>query len=195
MLYSGHAKPNGENKMAISLALATLGGGCFWCLEAAFEQLNGVEQVTSGYAGSNYPNPTYEAVSSGKTGHAEVVQIQFNPQKISYEQLLTVFFTIHDPTTENRQGNDIGSQYRSIILTQDETQRQTAQAIIADLTAKHKFGNPIVTEVTPLTQFYPAETYHQDYFKKHPDKAYCQLVVQPKIDKVKTHFTPMLKEF
>lgn len=181
--------------MSVSLALATLGGGCFWCLEAAFEPLKGVQQVISGYAGSDFPNPTYELIGTGKTGHAEVVQISFDPSVISYEQLLSVFFTIHDPTTKDRQGNDVGSQYRSIILTHDETQAKAAQAAISALEASRKYPNPIVTEIKPLAKFYPAEAYHQDYFKNNPNKAYCQLVVKPKVDKVKSQFEPLLKSF
>ncbi len=181
--------------MSVSLALATLGGGCFWCLEAAFEPLKGVQQVVSGYAGSDFPNPTYELIGTGKTGHAEVVQISFDPSVISYEQLLSVFFTIHDPTTKDRQGNDVGSQYRSIILTHDETQAKAAQAAISALEASRKYPNPIVTEIKPLAKFYPAEAYHQDYFKNNPNKAYCQLVVKPKVDKVKSQFEPLLKSF
>lgn len=181
--------------MSVSLALATLGGGCFWCLEAAFEPLKGVQQVVSGYAGSDFPNPTYELIGTGKTGHAEVVQISFDPSIISYEQLLTVFFTIHDPTTKDRQGNDVGSQYRSIILTHDERQAEAAKAVIQTLVASKKYPNPIVTEIQPLRQFYPAEAYHQDYFKNNPNKAYCQLVVKPKVDKVKSQFEPLLKSF
>lgn len=181
--------------MSASLALATLGGGCFWCLEAAFEPLNGVQEVVSGYAGSQFPNPTYELIGTGKTGHAEVVQIKFDPSVISYEQLLSVFFTIHDPTTKDRQGNDIGSQYRSIILTHNEAQAKAAQAVISDMHSSKKYAHPIVTEVQPLTQFYPAEAYHQDYFKNNPNKAYCQLVVKPKVDKVKSQFEPLLKTF
>ncbi len=181
--------------MSVSLALATLGGGCFWCLEAAFEPLKGVQQVVSGYSGSDFSNPTYELIGTGKTGHAEVVQISFDPSVISYEQLLTVFFTIHDPTTKDRQGNDVGSQYRSIILTHDETQAKAAQAAISALEASRKYPNPIVTEIKPLAKFYPAEAYHQDYFKNNPNKAYCQLVVKPKVDKVKNQFEPLLKSF
>jgi len=181
--------------MSVSLALATLGGGCFWCLEAAFEPLKGVQQVVSGYAGSDFPNPTYELIGTGKTGHAEVVQISFDPRIISYEQLLSVFFTIHDPTTKDRQGNDIGSQYRSIILTHDEAQNKAAQAAISALETTKKYANPIVTEIKPLSQFYIAEAYHQDYFKNNPNKAYCQLVVKPKVDKVKSQFEPLLKSF
>lgn len=181
--------------MSVSLALATLGGGCFWCLEAAFEPLKGVQQVVSGYAGGDFPNPTYELIGTGKTGHAEVVQISFDPSIISYEQLLTVFFTIHDPTTKDRQGNDIGSQYRSIILTHDEAQAKAAQAAISAMQSSKKYTNPIVTEIQPLAKFYPAEAYHQDYFKNNPNKAYCQLVVKPKVDKVKSQFEPLLKSF
>lgn len=181
--------------MSVSLALATLGGGCFWCLEAAFEPLKGVQQVVSGYAGSDFPNPTYELIGTGKTGHAEVVQISFDPSIISYEQLLTVFFTIHDPTTKDRQGNDIGNQYRSIILTHDEAQAKAAQAAISAMQSSKKYANPIVTEIQPLAKFYPAEAYHQDYFKNNPNKAYCQLVVKPKVDKVKSQFEPLLKSF
>ena len=181
--------------MSVSLALATLGGGCFWCLEAAFEPLKGVQQVVSGYAGSDFPNPNYELIGTGKTGHAEVVQISFDPSIISYEQLLTVFFTIHDPTTKDRQGNDVGSQYRSIILTHDETQAKAAQAAISAMQSSKKYANPIVTEIQPLAKFYPAEAYHQDYFKNNPNKAYCQIVVKPKVDKVKTQFEPLLKSF
>lgn len=181
--------------MSVSLALATLGGGCFWCLEAAFEPLRGVQQIVSGYAGSDFPNPTYELIGTGKTGHAEVVQISFDPSIISYEQLLTVFFTIHDPTTKDRQGNDVGSQYRSIILTHNESQAEAAKAAIRALEASKKYPNPIVTEIKSLKQFYPAEAYHQDYFNNNPNKAYCQIVVKPKVDKVKTQFEPLLKSF
>ena len=181
--------------MSVSLALATLGGGCFWCLEAAFEPLKGVQQVVSGYAGSEFANPTYELIGTGKTGHAEVVQISFDPTVISYEQLLTVFFTIHDPTTKDRQGNDVGSQYRSIILTHDEAQAKAAQAVISAMQSSKKYANPIVTEIQPLAKFYPAEAYHQDYLKNNPNKAYCQLVVKPKVDKVKSQFEPLLKSF
>jgi peptide-methionine (S)-S-oxide reductase len=181
--------------MAISFALATLGGGCFWCLEAAFEPLKGVEKVVSGYAGSDFPNPNYELIGTGKTGHAEVVQISYDPNVISYEKLLEVFFVIHDPTTKDRQGNDMGNQYRSIILTHNASQAQAAKAAIQALESTKKYPNPIVTEIQPLTQFYAAESYHQDYFKNNPDKAYCRIVVKPKVDKVNNTFKPLLKEF
>jgi peptide-methionine (S)-S-oxide reductase len=181
--------------MALSLALATLGGGCFWCLEASFEQLNGVQSVISGYAGGQTPNPNYESVSTGQTGHAEVVQISFDPAIISYETLLKVFFTIHDPTTINQQGHDIGSQYRSIILAHDQSQQQIAEAVIASINQSKKYSHPVVTQVEPLKHFYAGEDYHQNYFAKNPDKAYCQLVVAPKVNKVKDTYQPLLKAF
>ena len=174
--------------MALSFALATLGGGCFWCLEASFAQLPGVNQVISGYAAGHTLNPNYDQVSTGKTGYAEVVQIEYNPDIVTYQKLLEVFFTIHDPTTPNRQGNDIGSQYRSIILTHDQAQTDMAKAFISTLTSKQQYRQPIVTEIEPLTQFYPAEAYHQNYFAKNPHQAYCQLVVAPKVEKVKSNF-------
>lgn len=181
--------------MPTTLLLATFGGGCFWCLEAAFQQLNGVESVVSGYAAGHTTDPTYERISTGQTGHAEVVQIHFNPNNISYEQLLDVFFTIHDPTTLNRQGNDVGTQYRSIILTHDTNQAAAAQAAIQALEDSQHYHQKIVTEIEPLTQFYPAEDVHQNYFQKNPSQAYCRLVVKPKVDKVQQEFAPLLKSF
>jgi peptide-methionine (S)-S-oxide reductase len=181
--------------MAVSLALATLGGGCFWCLEASFEQLKGVQSVTSGYADGQTINPTYESVSTGQTGHAEVVQISYDPAVISYENLLNVFFTIHDPTTMNQQGHDIGNQYRSIILTHDQSQLHAAKAAIATINQSKKYSRPLVTQIEPLKYFYAAEDYHQHYFAKHPEKAYCQLIVAPKIEKVKEIYKSLLKEF
>lgn len=180
--------------MAVTIALATLGGGCFWCLEASFEQLKGVQKVVSGYAGSAFPNPTYDNVSAGKTGHAEVVQIHFDPTVISYEKLLNVFFTIHDPTTINRQGNDVGSQYRSIILTHSDEQRLAAQAVISTINNSGKYRQSIVTQILPLDHFYEAEEYHQNYFANNPSKSYCQLVVSPKVEKVKSEYAPLLKD-
>ena len=162
--------------------LATLGGGCFWCLEATLELLPGVEAVVSGYAGGHKENPTYEEVSAKTTGHAEVVQVEFDPKTISYEKLLEMFWEIHDPTTPNRQGNDVGPQYRSIILYHNDAQRQAAEKSKAD--EQKKLSRPIVTEIVPLKKFYPAEDYHQDYFRKHPDQAYCQIVIRPKVNKV-----------
>jgi peptide-methionine (S)-S-oxide reductase len=172
---------------------ATLGGGCFWCLEAVYLELNGVERVVSGYAGGTVENPSYEAVCSERTGHAEVTQITYDPQVISFKELLEVFFTIHDPTTPNRQGYDVGSQYRSIILTHNDEQRATAQEVIARLGAAGLWSAPIVTEVEPLTVFYPAEAYHQDYFANNPQQPYCQAVVAPKVAKARKEFLAKLK--
>lgn len=172
---------------------ATLGGGCFWCLEAIFEQLRGVNAVQSGYAGGHVPNPTYEQVCTGTTGHAEVVQIEFDPDVISYRDLLNVFFAIHDPTTPNRQGNDIGPQYRSIILYHDEEQRTTAEATMRELEQSGTWDDPIVTELVPLEQFYPAEEYHNDYFRRNPEQGYCRLVIAPKVAGFRQRFTDMLK--
>jgi peptide-methionine (S)-S-oxide reductase len=173
--------------------LATLGGGCFWCLEAAFLQVRGVVDVVSGYAGGHLPDPTYAQVSAGRTGHAEVVQITFDPAQISYRDLLEVFFTIHDPTTPDRQGADIGPQYRSIILHHDERQRRIAVEMIRELDAAGVWAAPIVTQVVPFTVFYPAEGYHQRYFQRNPHAPYCQLVVAPKVQKVQRKFSYRLK--
>ena len=176
------------------LQQATLGGGCFWCLEAAFEQVQGVKSVVSGYAGGQTPHPTYEQVSTGRTGHAEVVQITFDPAIISYRELLDIFFTIHDPTTPDRQGADIGPQYRSIILTHDEEQRRIAEETIRELDAAGVWPDPIVTQVVPLDVFYPAEEYHQHYFQRNPDAPYCQFVVAPKVKKVRQKFPYRIKQ-
>jgi peptide-methionine (S)-S-oxide reductase len=162
--------------------LATLGGGCFWCLEAVFENVPGVRAVTSGYAGGQTPDPTYEQVCSKTTGHAEVVQIEFDPTKVSYEKLLKTFWKVHDPTTLNRQGADRGPQYRSIILCHDDAQRQDAEKSKKE--AQPRFTDPIVTEIVPLKKFYPAEDYHQDYFRKNPNAGYCRVVIRPKLDKL-----------
>jgi len=169
--------------------LATLGGGCFWCLEAAFEQVAGVQQVVSGYAGGHLPNPTYEQVSSGRTGHAEVVQITFDPTVVSYCDLLDVFFAIHDPTTLNRQGADVGTQYRSVVFYHHDAQRRNAEAAIRELNDAGHWSDPVVTEVAPLDVFYRAEAYHQKYFENNPHVPYCQLVVAPKVKKVKLLFS------
>ena len=172
---------------------ATLGGGCFWCLEAVFEQLKGVEKVESGYAGGSLPNPTYKAVCGGDTGHAEVVRVTFDPSVISYRELLEVFFAIHDPTTLNRQGNDVGTQYRSVIFTHSSEQKATADVVIAELTAARQFTDPIVTEVLPAGEFYEAEGYHQGYYRANPSQGYCQLVVGPKVVKARKAFAGKLK--
>jgi peptide-methionine (S)-S-oxide reductase len=174
--------------------VATLGGGCFWCLEAPFEQLEGVDQVTSGYAGGHVPEPTYSQVSSGTTGHAEVVQIHFDPNVISFRDLLGVFFTLHDPTTPDRQGNDVGPQYRSIILYHSPEQRKVAEEVIAELESENIWDAPIVTEVVPFTTFYPAEEYHQEYYRRNPEQAYCRLVIAPKMDKLRRAYQSRLKK-
>jgi peptide-methionine (S)-S-oxide reductase len=162
--------------------LATLGGGCFWCIEAIYKLVDGVNKVTSGYAGGYVENPDYQQVCNGTTGHAEVVQLEFDPQVISYQQILDIFFSVHDPTTRNRQGADVGTQYRSIILTHSEQQQDIAQTTIAAL--QRKSGQkPIVTEIEPLKVFYPAEDYHQDYFEKNPYQGYCRIVIAPKVKK------------
>jgi peptide-methionine (S)-S-oxide reductase len=175
-------------------AIATFGGGCFWCLDAAFRQLRGVEKVVSGYAGGKRPNPSYEQVCSGATGHAEVIQISYDPNIISYRDLLGVLFTIHDPTTLNRQGSDTGTQYRSVILYHSPDQEQDAKDVIAELEREHVWSDRIVTELTPYSVFYPAEGYHQDYFNKNPNQPYCSAVVAPKVSKIrKAYFDRLVK--
>lgn len=168
--------------------IAVLAGGCFWCLEAIFEDLKGVSHVTSGYAGGNLPHPTYEEVCTGKTGHAEVVQISYDPEQISFGDLLEVFFNIHDPTTLNRQGEDVGTQYRSAIFYTSAKQRQIAEDMIRDIEQQKVFDLPIVTELVPLADFYPAEAYHGNYYKLNPNQPYCRVVIAPKIAKFRrTH--------
>ena len=174
--------------------VATLAGGCFWCLEAVFDELRGVESVESGYMGGKTPNPNYEAVCAGATGHAEVVRVTFDPAVVSYEDLLGVFFAIHDPTTLNRQGNDVGTQYRSAIFTHSDAQQRTAEAVIARLTQDKLFGRPIVTEVMPATPFHMAEDYHQEYFHRvGTGNPYCSYVIEPKVSKFRKHFVERLK--
>jgi peptide-methionine (S)-S-oxide reductase len=172
---------------------ATLAGGCFWCLEAVYAELRGVDRVISGYAGGQVPNPTYEQVCSGRTGHAEVVQVTFDPQIISFREILEVFFTIHDPTTLNRQGADVGTQYRSAIYFHSPEQEQTARDVIAETTASGIWKNAIVTEVAPLDRFYPAEGYHQNYFERNQYQPYCQMVIAPKVAKVRSKYLTRLK--
>jgi peptide-methionine (S)-S-oxide reductase len=174
--------------------LATLAGGCFWCLEAVYRELRGVESVTSGYAGGRRPNPTYEQVCSGTTGHAEVVQVVFDSSTISYRDLLNVFFTIHDPTTLDRQGNDVGTQYRSAIFTHNTEQEAAARGAIAELTKEGTWDDPIVTKIEPLTTFYPAEDYHAAYFERNAKQPYCQFVVAPKVAKARQKFAAKLKK-
>jgi len=172
--------------------LATLAGGCFWCLEAVFLELKGIHSAQSGYTGGRRPNPTYEQICTGTTGHAEVVQVTFDPAIISYRDLLDVFFTIHDPTTLNRQGNDSGTQYRSAIYTHSPEQEQTAKATIAEFTLAKVWDDPIVTEVTPLELFYPAENYHDNYFARNPGNPYCAVVIAPKVSKARKLFLEKL---
>jgi peptide-methionine (S)-S-oxide reductase len=173
---------------------ATLAGGCFWCLEAAFERLKGVVRVIPGYTGGQAANPSYHDVCSGTTGHAEAVQITFDPSVISHRELLEVFFSIHDPTTLNYQGNDVGTQYRSAIFYHSLEQKLEAERIIGELTASGVWTRPIVTEVKPLTEFYPAEDYHHQYYRRNPEQGYCQVVVAPKLDKFRNKFAARLKE-
>ena len=174
--------------------IATLAGGCFWCLEAVFEQLRGVEKVVSGYAGGRVPNPSYEAVCNGTTGHAEVVQVTFDPAEVSFRELLEVFFTIHDPTTLNRQGGDVGTQYRSAVFTHGPEQEQTAREVIRDLEAEAVWDDPIVTQVEPLTQFYPAEDYHDAYYRRNARQPYCQVVIAPKVAKFRQKHLSKLRQ-
>jgi len=189
----GSTASTSEMMSPTQLETATLAGGCFWCLEAVFERLIGVERVVSGYAGGSVPNPTYEDVCSGMTGHAEVVQVTFDPAVISYRELLEILFAFHDPTTLNRQGPDTGTQYRSAIFYGSEEQAAVAREVIAELEAKRLFGAPIVTEVTPLTVFYPAEAYHQQYFQRNPANAYCSATIPPKLAKLRTKYASRLK--
>lgn len=167
----------------MTLETATLAGGCFWCLEAVYDQVIGVQDVVSGYTGGHVPNPTYRQVCDGDTGHAEAVQIRFDPSQISYRELLEIFFSIHDPTTLNRQGADVGTQYRSAIFYHSDEQRQIAEQLVRELREQQVFRAPIVTEIVPATTFYPAEDYHQEYFARNPYQPYCQFVVAPKVAK------------
>ena len=173
--------------------VATLAGGCFWCLEAVFEQVRGVESVTSGYAGGHVSNPTYEQVCMGTTGHAEVTQVVFHPDLASYRELLEIFFSIHDPTTLNRQGPDIGTQYRSAIFFHDDGQKETAEELIAELTKAQIWDRSIVTEVVPLTDFYPAEDYHREYYRRNSRQPYCQAIISPKVAKFRKQHMDKLK--
>lgn len=192
ILFSIHNKGNlMENSNKES---ATFGAGCFWCVEAVFERLNGVEKVISGYSGGTVPNPTYEEVCNGTTGHAEVCQIIYDPQKISYKELLEVFWSTHDPTTLNRQGNDVGTQYRSAIFYHNEEQKKLAEEYKRKLTEAKIFDNPIVTEITKLDKFYEAEKYHQDYYNNNKYQPYCMFVITPKLEKFKKVFQEKLKD-
>jgi peptide-methionine (S)-S-oxide reductase len=179
--------------MSATQETATLGGGCFWCLEAVFKDLRGVSWVMSGYAGGHVANPTYKAVCGGRTGHAEVVQVKFDPSQLSYADLLRVFFAIHDPTTQDRQGNDVGTQYRSIILTSSDAQAETAKAVMQEIADAKIWPGKLVTQIEPLTVFYEAEPEHHDYFARNPYSGYCQVVVAPKVVKFRKQFADRLR--
>ena len=180
--------------MSTNLQTATLAGGCFWCLEAVYDEIKGVHSVESGYAGGHVDNPTYRAVCNGDTGHAEVIQVHFDPNVVSYRDLLNVFFAIHDPTSLNRQGADVGTQYRSAIFYHDDEQKRIAEELIKDLNAQKIWDKPIVTQVEKLDKFYVAEDYHQEYFARNPYQPYCMAVVAPKVSKFRKHFLELLKK-
>lgn len=184
---------NTETTPSVQLQHATLGGGCFWCIESAFKQVQGILDAESGYAGGQLESPTYEQVCNGTTGHAEVVRLTFDSSQISYREILEILFALHDPTQLNRQGNDIGPQYRSVIFAHDEQQQQAARAIIAEMEQDNTWPNPIVTAVEPLSSYYPAEAYHRDYFENNPQQPYCAMVVGPKLAKFKQTFASRLK--
>lgn len=173
--------------------IATLAGGCFWCVEAVYIEMVGVSKVVSGYMGGETINPTYEQICTGTTGHAEVIQVEFDPEIVSFEQILQVFFTVHDPTTLNRQGNDIGTQYRSAIFYHDDNQKSMAEQVVQDMTAEGIWPNPIVTEVTEISTFYPAEAYHQDYYARNQYQPYCMVVISPKVAKFRSKFSALQK--
>jgi len=172
----------------------TLGGGCFWCLEPIFDELKGVENVESGYAGGARPNPTYQQICTGATGHAEVIQVTFDPAVVSFKEILQIFFTFHDPTTLNRQGADVGTQYRSVIFTHSEEQHKIAEETIAEINAQRIWNAPIVTQVAPLPTFYRAEDYHQDYYLNNPNQGYCRMIVAPKVIKFRKQYVEKLKK-
>lgn len=172
---------------------ATLAGGCFWCLEAVYENLRGIHEIQSGYAGGTTPNPTYEQVCSGATGHAEVVRLTYDPSVVSYREIIEIFFTIHDPTTLDRQGGDVGTQYRSAIFYHSPEQKETAESVRDALVAQGLWSDPVVTEIVPLERFYPAESYHDDYFRLHPNQPYCRMVIEPKVAKFRKHYLDRLK--
>ncbi len=181
------------SEQARGLETATLGGGCFWCVEPIFDNLRGVVSVKPGYAGGHVANPTYEQVCGGRTGHAEVAQIVFDPSEVSYSDLLHIFFSTHDPTTLNRQGADVGEQYRSVILPHSDEQRRVAEEVIREVTEQRLYDHPIVTKIEPFTVFYPAEDYHQQYFANHPDAPYCAVVIAPKVAKFRKKYAELLK--
>lgn len=182
-----------EGGAASDLSVATFGSGCFWCGEAVFEQLGGVKSAVSGYSGGEVKNPTYKQICTGQTGHAEVVQVTYDPRKISYKELLEVFWKTHDPTTLNRQGNDVGPQYRSVIFYHDDEQKALAEKYRKELDASGAFNRPIVTQIAPFEVFYPAEEYHQDYYRRNPNQGYCSFVIRPKVEKFRQVFEDKLK--
>lgn len=185
--------PSGQNTLQTDgLETATLGGGCFWCLEPVFDSLRGVVSVMPGYAGGHVANPSYQQVCTGRTGHAEVAQIVFDPQQLSYSDLLHVFFATHNPTTLNQQGADVGEQYRSVILPHDDEQRRVAQEVIREITDEQLYDRPIVTTIEPYTVFYPAEDYHRNYFRNHPEAPYCMMVIAPKVAKFRKKYAERL---
>lgn len=183
-----HSTENPDN----NFQLATLGGGCFWCLEAIFMEVKGIESVTSGYSGGTVKNPAYREVTTGRTGHAEVVQVKFDPEIISFKDILEIFFHLHDPTTLNRQGADVGTQYRSVIFYHDENQEETAREVFKEIDASDLWDDPLVTEISPMTAFYVAEDYHQNYFQNNPSQPYCTFVIGPKMQKLRKLFKEKL---
>lgn len=185
--------PNSHKSLAMSLEVATVGGGCFWCTEAVFKELKGVVKVESGYSGGIVANPSYEEVCTGRTGHAEAIQITFDTDVISYKEILGIFFTVHDPTTLNRQGGDVGTQYRSVIFYHNDEQLGIARQVIQEVNAAGIWDAPIVTQVVPFIAFYKAEEYHQDYFKNKPNQPYCRVVIAPKVRKFREHYSERLK--
>ena len=177
----------------VSLEVATLAGGCFWCIEAVFREIDGVDNVVSGYTGGATANPTYQQVCTGRTDHAEAVQVSFNPAQISYREILEIFFSVHDPTTLNQQGVDTGTQYRSVIFYHNEQQKVVAEELIGELNKAHLWRKPIVTQIVALDTFYPAEDYHREYFSRHPEQPYCQMVISPKVNKFRKQWGKRLK--
>lgn len=182
-----------ETENSNDLEIATIGGGCFWCMEAVFNQIRGIKKIVSGYSGGSIMNPTYRQVSTGRTGHAEVVQLLYDPDVISYTEILKIFFAMHDPTTLNRQGADEGTQYRSVIFYHNEEQKKIAEHLIDEFGSENFFDSKIVTKVEPFTAFYPAEDYHKNYFERHPEQSYCRIVISPKVAKLRKKFGAKLK--
>jgi len=180
-------------KPSASLEMATFAGGCFWCLEPLFAELEGVEDVVVGYTGGEIEDPTYQQVCSGRTGHAEAIQVTFDAQRIAYRDLVQIFFSLHDPTTRDRQGADVGSQYRSAIFTHSQDQAAVAHEVVREMTEQHVWSRPVVTQIGPVRTFFPAEAYHQEYYQKNPGAGYCQVVIAPKLSKFRQHFAPRLK--